>query len=514
MKLVASAVINFLVSVAVVNARISRALPVSRDESSHEQAKQSHHLERRAAISNAADLAKLADSSQECAGYKFPSSTALSGKYPFDDIASIVDGDDQASKVWSEIQKSGIVPNDVQPKGATADHYGILDQAFSSYDLKKDPDCWWTATGCTKPKHDNIGNDLTACPEPNTWGLTFDDGPNCSHNAFYDYLSQQKLKATMFYIGTNVKNLPYQAQRGLADGHDICVHTWSHRYMTTLTDEQVFAELYYTMRIIKDVTGVTTRCWRPPFGDVDDRVRSIAAGLGLRSIIWSDDTDDWKISPNGDLSPTKIGSYYQSIIDKQTQNKLGGHGVNVLTHELTLDTMGEFQKEFPKIKKAFANVVPLTACFNVTQPYVEDSYQYPIFSEYISGNVQPRGVPSLDGMPGIQVGSEMTIVPEKQQTGQGGFSSASKPATGSNSNSSSSSTSSSSSSTNSGTKSLAQSSSGSSSTSSVASTSASSSNGVPVDDNNTRKKSSASGVSFSKLLLSIPAFLCVTLAYL
>ncbi|WFD00156.1 hypothetical protein MYAM1_002903 [Malassezia yamatoensis] len=517
MKLGASAVIGLLASTVAVDAHIGRALTVSQDAAHlHGQAKRGHHFERRAKINNAADLAKLSDSTQECAGYDYPSSKALSGKYPGHGIAKIVDGDDEASKVWSEIQKSGIIPDGVQPKGAAPDHYGISDQASNSYDLNKDPDCWWTTTGCTKPKHDNIGNDLTACPEPNTWGLTFDDGPNCTHNAFYDYLSQQKLKATLFYIGTNVKALPYQAQRGLADGHDVCVHTWAHRYMTTLTNEQVFAELYYTMRIIKDVTGITTRCWRPPFGDVDDRVRAIAAGLGLRTIIWSDDTDDWNIIPDGDLSTGKIDSNYQSIIDKQTQNKLKGEGVNVLTHELTLNTMGEFQKEFPKIKKAFANIVPLTACFNVTHPYVEDSYKYPVFSDFILGTIQPQGLPSLDKMPSIQVGSQMNIVPEKQQTGKGGFSSSSKKSSGSSSNSASSSdnASSSSSSASSSSDDSSQSSSGDSSSSSAAGSSDLTGSDVSANNNEKANKSSASSVSFSLLLLSVPALLSFTLASL
>lgn len=41
------------------------------------------------------------------------------------------------------------------------------------------------------------------------------------------------------------------------------------------------------MQAIKDVMGVTPTCWRPPYGDVDDRVRAIAQGLGLRTYMWS-----------------------------------------------------------------------------------------------------------------------------------------------------------------------------------------------------------------------------------
>ena len=53
-------------------------------------------------------------------------------------------------------------------------------------------------------------------------GYAFDDGPNCTHNIFYNYLSSQKQKATMFYIGSSVLNWPLEAQRAIADGHEIC----------------------------------------------------------------------------------------------------------------------------------------------------------------------------------------------------------------------------------------------------------------------------------------------------
>ena len=32
-----------------------------------------------------------------------------------------------------------------------------------------------------------------------------------------------------FYIGSNVFDWPLQALRAVDDGHQICVHTWSHR---------------------------------------------------------------------------------------------------------------------------------------------------------------------------------------------------------------------------------------------------------------------------------------------
>ena len=53
-------------------------------------------------------------------------------------------------------------------------------------------------------------------------GLGFDDGPNCTHNLFYNFLSSQSQKATMFYNRSSVLDWPLEAQRAIADGHEIC----------------------------------------------------------------------------------------------------------------------------------------------------------------------------------------------------------------------------------------------------------------------------------------------------
>lgn len=61
-------------------------------------------------------------------------------------------------------------------------------------------------------------------------------------------------------IGSNVFKAPAAAQRALADGHTLCSHTWSHPPMTSLSNEQVVSELYWTLRVIKESTNVTVKC--------------------------------------------------------------------------------------------------------------------------------------------------------------------------------------------------------------------------------------------------------------
>lgn len=43
--------------------------------------------------------------------------------------------------------------------------------------------------------------------------------------------------------------------------------------MTAFTDEQVLGELGWTAQLIYDYSGLAPAYWRPPYGDVDNRVR-------------------------------------------------------------------------------------------------------------------------------------------------------------------------------------------------------------------------------------------------
>ncbi|CAO3647452.1 unnamed protein product [Mucor fragilis] len=267
------------------------------------------------------------------------------------------------------------------PRTLTAD--GGLD--MTKYDAANDPACWWSSSTCKTPKAEGINADLYACPEPDVWGLTFDDGPNCSHNAFYDFLEKEKQKASMFYIGSNVINWPYGALRGIKDGHHIAGHTWSHKMMTTLTNQEVLAELYYTQKAIKHVTGVTPKHWRPAQGDLDDRVRWIATQLDLTAIIWNLDTNDWAANVLPGVTTETVNQSYQDFINMGTNGTFKNSGNIVLSHEINNQTMEFFMKHYPAIKKAYTHVMDVATCMNITKPYTETSITFPTFDQAVAG---------------------------------------------------------------------------------------------------------------------------------
>lgn len=123
--------------------------------------------------------------------------------------------------------------------------------------------CWWTCTGCVQD------TDIVECPSKNTWGLTYDDGPSFYTPNLLDYLDEQKLKSTFFVVGSRVISFPATLQAEYVGGHQIAVHTWSHPPLTTLTNDQIIAELGWTKKAIKDVLGVSPNMMRPPYGDIE-----------------------------------------------------------------------------------------------------------------------------------------------------------------------------------------------------------------------------------------------------
>ncbi|KAJ7260430.1 carbohydrate esterase family 4 protein [Mycena haematopus] len=333
--------------------------------------------------STEAEEAAITNPSAECESYDYPPVTSAMSSFPgiWDYAATILPNDAAGLAKFASMNSS--IPK-IAPRGTlTGDLSGVT---YSD----SDPDCWWTYSNCVTPKLSGLAPDIADVPEPKTLGYGFDDGPYCGHNVFYDYLASQNQKATMFYIGSNVMDYPLEAQRAVVDGHQICVHTWSHNYMTATSNEGAFAELWYAMKAIKLVTGVTPTCWRPPYGDVDDRIRYIATQLGLETIIWKYDSNDWAEGTNG-VTQADVQANYDALMSNATAGAFNTVGAIMLTHELTNFTMQMAIDNHPKLAAAFAHLVPIAVAQNRTQPYVETNYTMPSFAEYISGTTVTNG---------------------------------------------------------------------------------------------------------------------------
>lgn len=155
--------------------------------------------------------------------------------------------------------------------------------------------------------------------------LTFDDGPVEDTRRLLRILDRKNAPATFFMVGDNVAKRPDIARAVADGGHLLANHSWDHPQLTTLDDAEVRDQLRHTQNAITDATGFTPFLLRPPYGDVDGRVRALATRTGLDVVLWSLDTEDWR---------TRDAQETRSRVRAQVES-----GSNILMHDIHPSTV-------------------------------------------------------------------------------------------------------------------------------------------------------------------------------
>ena len=124
--------------------------------------------------------------------------------------------------------------------------------------------------------------------------LTFDDGPNPFYTPqILAILERYKIKATFFCVGWLVENYPDLVRQEQKAGHVVGNHTWSHPYLSRLSEPEIVTQLTRTSDAIQRVTGVRPTFFRPPFGDFGSAALTRVYHLGLITVLWNDSPADW-----------------------------------------------------------------------------------------------------------------------------------------------------------------------------------------------------------------------------
>ncbi|KAJ1569513.1 chitin deacetylase [Cladochytrium tenue] len=124
------------------------------------------------------------------------------------------------------------------------------------------------------------------------WGLSYDDGPSEYTPGVLSYLAEKDVYTTFFVVGSRVLDNPDALLSAYQSGHQIGMHTWSHPDLTQLSDDQIVAEIVYSAMAVKAVTGVVPKYMRPPYGSINDNVRSVLKAMGVRVVMWATDSTD------------------------------------------------------------------------------------------------------------------------------------------------------------------------------------------------------------------------------
>jgi peptidoglycan/xylan/chitin deacetylase (PgdA/CDA1 family) len=154
------------------------------------------------------------------------------------------------------------------------------------------------------PRASAPGNDTTDCSKVKCIALTFDDGPAVPETAtLLEYLAQYKARATFFVVGQNAAAHPDILRAETAAGHEVANHSWSHPDLTQLTAAEVTSQLERTSAAIKAATGKEPTLFRPPYGAINDTVKS---ATDLSPVLWDVDPEDWKYRDAAKVAQTVI----------------------------------------------------------------------------------------------------------------------------------------------------------------------------------------------------------------
>lgn len=155
-----------------------------------------------------------------------------------------------------------------------------------------------------------VGRTSLSCEGARCVALTFDDGPTPDVTPkVLDILRAKGVRATFFFVGSQVEANPELARLVRNEGHAIGNHTYSHPPLFCfLTPGRLREELIRGQDAIRQATGETPRHFRSPVGLRHPLLAPTLELMGLDFILWSIRSyDTW---------PQSVESLSQRILDR------------------------------------------------------------------------------------------------------------------------------------------------------------------------------------------------------
>lgn len=177
--------------------------------------------------------------------------------------------------------------------------------------------------------------------------LTFDDGPHWTNTKkVVDLLVEYNARSTFFMVGNRVEELPEVVQYVKDAGQEVASHTYSHKDLANISEEEFWSEIRKANEAIYAAIGETPVYIRPPYGSRNEFVMS---NMPLIAVCWNVDSEDWK-------------SRDRDTIVKQVMND-AGDGKIVLMHDIHTFTAEAVELLLPKLIAAGYQLVTVEELF-------------------------------------------------------------------------------------------------------------------------------------------------------
>ena len=183
-----------------------------------------------------------------------------------------------------------------------------------------------------------------------TWGANYTE-------ELLDIFAEQGITVTFFFAGYWLEKYPGLVKEIAAAGHGIGNHTYTHPHCNSLSRDELIKELETTSDLIEQLIGQRPTIFRPPYGEYNNRVISIANQLGYQVIQWSIDSLDWR-EPG-------VEYIFNRVMEK------AGPGDIILMHNNAPDTANALRRLIPALQKKGLEIVPLSAMVYNDDYYIE-----------------------------------------------------------------------------------------------------------------------------------------------
>lgn len=131
--------------------------------------------------------------------------------------------------------------------------------------------------------------------EGNNVGLTFNIY-EATENVYkiLDCLDEYGAKATFFIGGSWADDNVDCVREIFKRGHEIASHGYFHKDHSRMTTEANLEEIRPSVKILNMICGKEITLFAPPSGAFNDNTLNACQSLGLKVIMWSRDTIDWR----------------------------------------------------------------------------------------------------------------------------------------------------------------------------------------------------------------------------
>lgn len=186
-----------------------------------------------------------------------------------------------------------------------------------------------------------------SCTRPNSFAFAIDDGVPELAQQVMQIVREEGIKVTFFTVGAPLldpgTNLSNVYKEMYSQGHQIALHSFTHPKMESIQLVDVDWELTQDISAVKFALGISSKYFRPPFGNEGARTRERLAKQipGAKVVEWSVDVEDW-LWATGPTPEKQLEAFKRDV---------GKGGNLVVMHYLYPSTVG-YLRQFIQLAKA------------------------------------------------------------------------------------------------------------------------------------------------------------------